>query len=75
MDIFLISSKKWTIYQIFPFLIVCDRTVDTNNIPYEVENSNHLDKIRDKASSMVNHNESTIERQSTAVFPVHLTGE
>lgn len=34
----------------------------------------NLDKIRDRASSMVNHTESTIERQRRAVFPVHFAG-
>lgn len=34
----------------------------------------YLDSIRDNASSIVNHSESTIEMQRTAVFPVHFTG-
>lgn len=36
--------------------------------------STHLIKIRDRASSIVNHIESTIERQSTTVFPVYFAG-
>lgn len=35
------------------------------------ENLTHLDKMRDNASSMVNHKESTIEMQRTAVSPMH----
>lgn len=34
----------------------------------------NLDKIRDNASSIVNHSESTIEIQRTVVLPDHFTG-
>lgn len=36
--------------------------------------SSNLDKIKENASSIVNHSESTIERQRKAVFPVHFAG-
>jgi len=42
------------------FLCVCRKT--------------NLDKIRDNASSIVNHSESTIEMQRTVVLPDHFTG-
>ena len=35
----------------------------------------YFDKIRDSASRIVNHIESTIDMQRTTIFPVHFTGD
>ncbi|WVY98122.1 hypothetical protein V8G54_030273 [Vigna mungo] len=48
--------------------------LSTSVIFFCVCRKTNLDKIRDNASSIVNHSESTIEIQRTVVLPDHFTG-